>query len=320
MARHYKREDIQLLLQVARMYYDLELTQVEIAQKIGYSRPSVSRLLDRARKIGVVRVQISHPFELLFNLESELKKFLPLKVIRVTDPSSGDSLDAIGRAAAELLVSVVDDGEVIAMGNGRSLAAVARHVPFVPKPRCTVVQLLGSLPGGRPEFGRDSSTICNMVAGQLGATSVRMPVPLFVDNPALLQPLLREERVASTLALASRAHVAVVGVADVETEPSDSNVLSQQLSRESLQVLRNRGGVGHVLDQIYNEKGEVIHTSLTERTIALPLAQLREVPLVIGVASSKRKAQAIISGIRGGILTGLVTDTDTAREILRLIS
>ncbi|MGV4323398.1 sugar-binding transcriptional regulator [Trueperella pyogenes] len=320
MTRQDKRKDVQLLLQVARMYYDLGLRQSEIAEKIGYSRPSVSRLLENARKLGIVRIQIAHPFELLFNLESELQKHLPLTAIRVTASNPDDPIDSIGRAAADLLVDIINDGEVIAMGNGRSLAGVARHIPFIPKPRCTVVQLLGSIPGGRPEFGRDSSTICNMVASQLGATSVRMPVPLFVDNPALLQPLLREERIASTLALAGRAHVAVVGMANIETEPSYSNVLSQQLSRESLQTLKNRGGVGHVLDQIYDADGHIIETSLSNRTIALPLAKLREIPLVIGVAAAKSKAEAIVAGIRGGIINGLVTDTDTAREILRLVS
>ncbi|WP_155467637.1 helix-turn-helix domain-containing protein [Trueperella pyogenes] len=53
MTRQDKRKDVQLLLQVARMYYDLGLRQSEIAEKIGYSRPSVSRLLENARKLGM---------------------------------------------------------------------------------------------------------------------------------------------------------------------------------------------------------------------------------------------------------------------------
>ena len=139
------------------------MTQDQIASEIGYSRPSISRLLNQARKAGIVRVIVSHPLERLIHLEDNLSKLLPLKLVRVTDPGTTNSIEAIGHAGAELLIETTRDGQVIAMGNGRSVSSTAQHVPPIPRNRSTIVQLLGSIPGGKPGFGIDSPTICHHV-------------------------------------------------------------------------------------------------------------------------------------------------------------
>ena len=46
--------EVEFLYQVARLYYEEELTQEQIAGQIGLSRQKVQRLLDSARKEGIV--------------------------------------------------------------------------------------------------------------------------------------------------------------------------------------------------------------------------------------------------------------------------
>jgi len=43
------RKRVQLLLRVARMYYQDHMLQSQIATETGYSRPSVSRMLKEAK-------------------------------------------------------------------------------------------------------------------------------------------------------------------------------------------------------------------------------------------------------------------------------
>jgi DNA-binding transcriptional regulator LsrR (DeoR family) len=50
--------------------------------------------------------------------------------------------------------------------------------------------------------------------------------------------------------------------------------------------------------------------------VALELGHVRAVPLVIGVASGKHKAAAILGAVRGGYVKVLVTDDVTAKEVL----
>ena len=46
------------LIAAARLYYEDNLTQAQVAQKLGISRPSVSKMLTKAREVGIVRIEI----------------------------------------------------------------------------------------------------------------------------------------------------------------------------------------------------------------------------------------------------------------------
>ena len=50
--------DLQTLVRVARLYYELGETQEAIAAIVGVTRPQVSRLLKRARAEGIVEIRI----------------------------------------------------------------------------------------------------------------------------------------------------------------------------------------------------------------------------------------------------------------------
>ncbi|MGI6619281.1 MAG: helix-turn-helix domain-containing protein [Bacillota bacterium] len=61
MAVRKEDHDIDLLLHVCEMYYEQGLTQQEIADIIGVSRVSISRMLSTAKEKGIVRISIVDP-------------------------------------------------------------------------------------------------------------------------------------------------------------------------------------------------------------------------------------------------------------------
>ena len=52
---------VERLVEVARMYYEQDRTQGEIAAHYGISRPMVSKLLKEARDTGIVTIRIQAP-------------------------------------------------------------------------------------------------------------------------------------------------------------------------------------------------------------------------------------------------------------------
>ena len=66
------RADARLLVRVARMYYGMHLTQEQIGDRLGLSRFKVGRLLDRAVRESIVRIEIVHPAARLVELEESL--------------------------------------------------------------------------------------------------------------------------------------------------------------------------------------------------------------------------------------------------------
>ena len=85
MCAQLTRERASLLLEVAHLYWDEDLDQATIASKMGYSRPTVSRMLSEARRHGVVTVTVSHPIERLMALEEQLAQAFGLKEARVAE-------------------------------------------------------------------------------------------------------------------------------------------------------------------------------------------------------------------------------------------
>ena len=54
-------DDVNVLYKIASLYYESGNTQDEIARKVDMSRPMVSRALEKARNIGLVRISVFPP-------------------------------------------------------------------------------------------------------------------------------------------------------------------------------------------------------------------------------------------------------------------
>jgi lsr operon transcriptional repressor len=60
----------ELLLRAAWFYYKDELTQEEIAKRLSVSRASVGRLLERARRVGLVTIHLNTEYLNAFELSA----------------------------------------------------------------------------------------------------------------------------------------------------------------------------------------------------------------------------------------------------------
>ena len=105
-------DELRLITKVARLYYDQELTQPEIAAQLDLSQATVSRLLKRAREEGIVRVTVNVPYGAYPLLEEQLQNRYELKEAVVVDSvEEGEQLlRDIGSAAAYYLETTLRPG------------------------------------------------------------------------------------------------------------------------------------------------------------------------------------------------------------------
>ena len=69
-------DELRLIARVARMYYEWGMRQSEIATQLGLSQASISRLLDRSKEEGIIRISVNLPSGVYTELEETLvKKF-----------------------------------------------------------------------------------------------------------------------------------------------------------------------------------------------------------------------------------------------------
>ena len=316
MCGNLTRNRASLLLEVARMYWDEGLGQTEIARRTGYSRPTISRMLAEARRVGVVTVTVAHPIERLMALEKRLVDAFGLKTARVSEATPGNGSDIgpdVARTAADLLLESCGPHSVIAVSNGRAVAAVVHHTPERSWPSSTAVAMLGSV--GESFNTEDGPDVCRNLSLRLGGRFRSLTVPLVFDSLTLARAVREEDQVATTLELAARSDIALTGVGTVGT--SVSPLLRRWMTPEVVRECRERGVVAHVCGHHLDAGGRHVHTALCDRTLCLDPDRLREIPLVVGVAAGPDKIVAIRAALRGGYLSALVTDEATARAVLK---
>ena len=79
-------------------------------------------------------------------------------------------------------------------------------------------------------------------------------------------------------------------------------------STEQLDALRRKGAVGDIVVRFFDENGQPVQNELDNRVVSMTLPQLRQVNRSVGVAGGKRKFNAILGALRGGLINVLITD------------
>jgi len=126
------------MAEVARLYYVRDLTQQDIATRLGVSRFKVLRMLEQARAEGVVRFEIDQPVPVDDGLSRALEERFELSRALVVDDLAG--------AAATLLPRLLRADDILGVAWGETLAAIERRLA-PPGPGVPVVQVCGAIEG-----------------------------------------------------------------------------------------------------------------------------------------------------------------------------
>ncbi len=303
-----------LLAKVSRMYYELDLTQDEIASRIGVSRPTVSRLLREARKTGIVRIAISTPFETEDRMAGRIiDEFGIADAIVVPDEliGDGDGQQSVGAAAAMLLERMIREKDIVVVSGGTTvLAAVNNLMPSRPR-HISVVPIVGGM--GRQGARWHSNDIARRIASAFGGEYYLLNAPAVVQSLQAQQAFLSQAIIQENLKLAAAARVALIGIGALS--PTSTMVQPEFFSSDELMHLADLGVVGNIGVDFFNSAGEIVRTPLDSRLVGLSMKRLGTQATVIGVAEGCGKISAIRGALAGKLITNLVTNAQTARAL-----
>ena len=309
----------ELLLRVAWYYYKDELTQDEIARRLSVSRASVGRLLDRARKVGLVSISLNTEYLDAFELSGELCQTFSLAEALVVpdhekEPADHHTLNArIGLGGAQFMSTHLRPGGSLGVGWGETVSRVIAATNFGAVGPVHMITLTGGVEGylqtilsSKGEGGSEPEA----------TTATIIPTPIVASTPRLAAELKAEPAIQQVLAQACGVDQAIVGVG---TPAADATIVEMgYLEADDVRRLRDQGVVGDILGQFFDADGNVVSLPIHDRRIGIELPDLASIPKVVGVAGGLHKAEAILGALRGGFLDVLVTNELVALRLLEL--
>src|SRR4030095_1410064 len=220
----------------ARRYYLDSKTKSDIADELKVYRFKVGRLLDEAGERGLCAFRIHAPSDVDVDLSLAVAETFGIRqalVLELPDGPADFQRAQLGRASAEVLGSLIEPDDVIGVAWGRTLHAMVQVLP--PLARCTVVQVVGSVPTS--DLPANSLDLARPLAARAGASVAALHVRMVVDSVDTATRLRAEPFVHETVQQFDHLDRALVSVgAWLPGQSALMDVLPPDLGRELLHV------------------------------------------------------------------------------------
>lgn len=302
-----------MIIKTAWLYYSDNMTQQQISDQLDISRMKVVRLLDKAKRQGIVQFKIRADSKKRINIERTLIKKYDLKDVFVIPTSKNNINELIAKAAAQYIEGNLTPNCYINVGYGDTTSRTINNLIYSLDCYISLVSLSGgvsyytsSIIAGAHKSGFNGFTPSIYI----------VPSPLIASSSETAEAFLRESAVKEIMNLTGLANMSVVGIGAVSETATIFK--DNKINSNDLMLLKMNGAVGDILCQFYDNQGKKITCDLHKRTIATQLDTLKNFKNVIGVAGGPSKVQAIHAALIGGYLDVLITDADTAESLIKL--
>lgn len=307
--------DARLMIKVCDLYYNQKYKHQQIAETLGISRPTVSRILACAEERKVVHITVNDLDTVKFwDIEQRLKSRYGLREAVVVDALDDDAQNktVLGNAARKYLENCIQDGDKVGVSMGSTLyhtvygsfSRMANNVTFVP--------LIGGMGQLRTEL--HSNHLAENLARAYGGVFLPLYAPARVSNANVRNHLKKEQSVAQVLQLHKELSVALVGIGYPNAKSSIK--ATGYYKNNEIESLIKRGVAGDICMQFFDAQGDTQPYKKDNDVIGIDLNKLKKIPYSIGVAGGKDKISAIAGAIKGRYINVLITDSRCAEILL----
>ncbi|CAN7488170.1 sugar-binding transcriptional regulator [Trinickia sp. LjRoot230] len=308
-------DKLDLATRAAWLYYVAGDTQNEIAEKLQVSRPVAQRLVAFAVEKNLIRVRVEHRLADCLTLAARLCERYGLAMCEVV-PVDDDSPDAVERklavAGAQVMERYLSEAKpmIVAVSSGRTLKAAVDQLGQIDRPQHRLVSMVGAI---AQDGSSNRYDVALHISEKTGGKHFLLPAPLIADSEAEREQWCNHRLYRIVEGLSARADVAFVGIGDIG--PECPLHVDGFITAAEVQELTGRGAVAEMLGLPINADGERVESPTGRRVTSVPLDAPPTRP-TIGFVGGPRKHRAVLAALKGGWLSGLVTDEACARAAL----
>ncbi|NLZ54678.1 MAG: sugar-binding transcriptional regulator [Thermoanaerobacteraceae bacterium] len=213
----------------------------------------------------------------------------------------------LGKEAAKYLKKTINDGDIVAVTGGTTMAQIPRAMDKISGLKDVIV-----VPGRGGLAERveiESNTIAAELAKRLDAQYKLLYVP---DNlsPETMESIINEPGIREILKIIRKTNILLHGIGGAEEIGR-----RRGLSKEEIAEINKKGAVAEAFGYFFDKEGKVVHTTTS---VGLSVTDLKNIRIVIAIAGGANKAPAIQAFLKYHSPTVFITDEGAARELLKL--
>ena len=304
----------QLISRVAWLYFNEELTQAEIGERLGLTRLKVNRLLQAGREAGLIRVVINTAFKDCVALEAGLVREFGLvraMVVPTPERDGQNRYETIGRPAGEYASLQLQDGQRLGVGWGYTLCAAINGMVIRNFRNVSVTSLYGGVPRS-PVNPFDSTA---MIARKLQAVVCNhLPAPMFVSTREVRDTIADQPFFRTFYEEALGVDMILTAVGDMTAQAT--NIALGAITQDQRRDLARAGAVGEFFGRFLDAQGNVVDHEVNQCSMSPDFDGLLQVPHTILVSGGMAKVPILQSVLRRGYVHVFVTDARTAHSLL----
>lgn len=321
-----QRVGVETLAKAAYWYYVQDLSQKEVARRLGTSQSNVSRLMRAAREQGVVTFEIAYPIGRELEIEDALRaRFHDFGVRDVvvaqastSDPDDVDEQAAclsVARAGAQWLQDHLLDGQTLGLFWGTTVKAMVDIARFERRIDAHVVQLAGEWSS---DPGLSGHNLVRDLGDKLGGRYTYFSSPAVAPSAEEADSLLASPEVSRSLELARQSDVALLGIGSFPTDSTLSFLELARATEAEITEARDKKVVGQYAGRFFDDQGRQVDLELHKRLVSLDLAEVRAIPTIVAVACGTGKTAAVHAALVGGLIDVLIVDPVLGRSLLEV--
>lgn len=308
------KENSERIIKIAKMFYENNLSKTEISRRENISRNHVAQILDYAKELGMVEIQIQEPDQRTEFLQMWLTNYFGLNSCNVF--WCGSSEEEHEEILIEKLVRLLKSksGENIWIGiDEKSFThrAVEKYLSETPDSILNIVALTGTKANAQKgdfPFGHRREKI----------RYFSLPCPLEVESAEDKKIYYQSSIMQRIVAKWSKVNMAVVCMDD-SAEFSFPYSCELECLKHMIWFLDNpQKDVGHFLGKSINIKGEFLDIKRNERILAIGSEQFNKIHTVAAVAYGREHLYSIIGMLNTGLVTDLYIDDKTAKLLISI--
>ena len=316
-------DDWRLIYKVCSLYYEDDMRQQEVSDYLGISRATVSRMLQKGKESGIVRVEVINPVQFSYNkLEKALERKYGLKEVIVVESSALDtkteSVSRMYERAALYLSQFFKDGDWIGVTMGHTLHKIVKtNRAFEKDKKLMFVPIVGGI--GQSTIDKvdvQSNRIAQEFARKFGGTYTQFLSPAVFSEQKAMEYFLKEKSISYIFDDFQKLDTLIMGIG-IPQRVESTLVRAGYITGENLEKFARDGMAGDIALHFFDEDGATEKfRAFNDRVAGMPLEMMKKVRNRIGIAGGENRAEAIRGAIKGGFINMLITNIDAAEKLL----